>query len=831
MYIQLVRLDRYTRLMLKNIQSFEWTPTKNLMVIIGSNGSGKSSLLGELSPLPSHHSEFDDGGGKTVHCTHRGIQYCCTSVYSGKGTGHHSFIRGTEELNSGGTYQIQLDLCKAEFGLQQDIQDILTGRTKFSQLATNKRRDWLTRMSPVDLGFAFRLFAKVNDAAKAEKTIITHTNKRLANENVDMLADNDIDRLRLDRQRLTDRVNNLFLHRQPGKQQQFRNLDHAATELAAIMHSAKALLRQHPRLSDNFRVKGKGEYDRTVNGRLATLQASQAVIDRLMEELETIRATVPAQMDRTSPEEIAELRDRLVHHTQAADEQLETMRNYNGDIPLCRTGLFGDQQARLDDAFDRAYTLVMTIPNNPTGELSTTIAQEKRAQLTECKTKLRSIEEAISEVLRRIATLKGCDHVQCPNCQHTFAPGVDPRDLPQLEERLRRATAAEVHYTAEIKALDEYLERYTDYAGYVGQFQQITRDHRDFQPVWEWMVQESRLFRTPREIASTVIKWHSAQKAMIESEIQLEYGKQISARLRVIEAIDFDTAGYMVQKAIELETEINNKLLSQQSTRKAIEAYVHSGNEIDDYINAISKVLDQYEDWKRRAIANAEFLLDRAFELEIDATHQQLATVGNQLREAERRDTEIKLLEETVDDATDAFNDLQALAKALSPKGGLIGQYMLGFLQGVTQLVNTIIAEVWTYPMEVLPAKVDRDDLDYKFPLRVANGAVQAPDIDFGSDSQKEIVNFAFRVAMMKFMGFDDYPLMLDEFGRTFDEQHRANLIPFVSRLIELGQFQQIFFISHFESTHGAFNQAEVMVLDPTNVTVPEVFNKNVVMK
>ena len=86
-------------------------------------------------------------------------------------------------------------------------------------------------------------------------------------------------------------------------------------------------------------------------------------------------------------------------------------------------------------------------------------------------------------------------------------------------------------------------------------------------------------------------------------------------------------------------------------------------------------------------------------------------------------------------------------------------------------------------------------------------------------------------VAMRKFMGYDEYPLILDEFGRTFDEQHRANLIPFISRLIELGVYKQIFYISHFESTHGAFNQAEIIVMDPTNVTVPEVYNKNVVVQ
>jgi DNA repair exonuclease SbcCD ATPase subunit len=816
--------------MLKNIQSLEWTPTKNLMVIIGSNGSGKSSLLDELSPLPSHHSQFDKNGSKTVHCMHKGAQYVLNSIYD-KGTGHHSFLRNDVELNEGGTYQIQLDLCKQEFGLQQDIQDLLTGRTKFSQLAVNKRREWLTRASPVDLGYAINLLNRVNEQAKAQKNVIDHMTKRLANENIDMLDDSEITRLRQERQRLTDRVNTLFLHRNPSTKRQFAHNGQAKEDLDALIHDAKWLLRQYPRLTDNTRVLNKGEYNQIVNQRLANVQSAQAVIDRLLEELETIRATTPAQIDKISVEDLAELNERLDHHMAQAAENNAVVKAYQGQIPLCRTGLFGDQHARLEDAFERVYGIVMSIPNNETGEMSTSIAHSKKELLQEHKQKLRSIEEFISETMRRIATLKGCDHVECPNCKHTFAPGVNPKDIPQLEERLRKASDAETHFQREIKAIEEYLERYVDYAGYVQQFQQVSRDHRDYAPVWEWIVGEGRLFRLPKSVATDVISWHTAQRAMIEAEIQIEHAKQLEARLKVIEAIDFDAAGYMLQRAADLEAEINAKLLAQQSTRDAIEAYVHSGNDVDSFINKVNGCLSAFAEWRDKALQQAEWLLDQAFTSEIDATHQQLAHVGNRLREAERRDTEIRLLEDTVADAADAHVDFQLLAKALSPKGGLIGQYMLGFLQGVTKLVNTVIEDVWTYPMEVLPSKMDRDDLDYKFPLSVGNGAVEPTDIDLGSDSQREIVNFAFRVALLKFMGFDDYPLMLDEFGRTFDEQHRVNLVPFIGRLIELGQYQQIFYISHFQSTHGAFNQAEFVVLDPTNVTVPEQYNKNMVIK
>jgi len=75
MYITLFRLSKYKRLMMSNIQSFEWTPTKNLLIMIGSNGSGKSSIMDELSPIPSRHSNFEKGGEKEFHCSHNGSRY------------------------------------------------------------------------------------------------------------------------------------------------------------------------------------------------------------------------------------------------------------------------------------------------------------------------------------------------------------------------------------------------------------------------------------------------------------------------------------------------------------------------------------------------------------------------------------------------------------------------------------------------------------------------------------------------------------------------------------------------------------------------------------
>ena len=59
-------LKNYNRLFLNNIKTLELTPTRKINLIIGTNGSGKSSLIKEMSPLPFDKNDFNSGY-KEIH--------------------------------------------------------------------------------------------------------------------------------------------------------------------------------------------------------------------------------------------------------------------------------------------------------------------------------------------------------------------------------------------------------------------------------------------------------------------------------------------------------------------------------------------------------------------------------------------------------------------------------------------------------------------------------------------------------------------------------------------------------------------------------------------
>ena len=835
MQIKYLRLKRFRRLMRSNIQEFEWTPTKQLMIMIGSNGSGKSSIMEELSPLPTPPKaargadNFAPGGEKEFHCYHNGSFYVLKSEY-GHGTGRHSFIRDDEELNSGGTFKIQEDLCFQEFGLTREFHDICTGRLKFTEMSTAKRREILTKMSVVDLTHAFNVFNILKTESRSQKGTVDTITKRLVNENHDIPTDAEISLLKRDNHEMSERLNGLFMARQPNQQPGFRDEAEAADQLAKLVERAKDILYSYPTLPTRIKAKNETEFldeKRIVQEQCA---AVQAVINRMAEELESLRGANITEME-VSPDQLNNLEADVAAATKKVDTLFKELDANPIKFPLVNLDLSNNPDQRLHNMFQRWFEITNAFPDNTEGYFSNAKIESVRENMSALLGRRRELDRAEQTASQRLARLKACDTVACPKCEHEFKPGIDESEGEKLEAYINQVRTHMEEADLAILSDEEYLDAAKEYRGHVHGFVQLTREYSDFSPVWDYVSDNQLMFRTPSAIKVDITQWHTKMKQLILLHQTQAETERLVKRLATLNEIDRDAVAYNRNRCSLLEHEIQAKYSEQQTMSEYLQQINRGEVDIRRLNNDINAVIQGYQNWRKRAMQHTEWLLDKAYENEIREIQVKLAEGTRNLTTLEQREFSLRVLEGEVENAREVQGDLNLLIKALSPNGGLLGKYLMGFMQGVTTLVNAYISEIWTYKMEVLPSKVEKDELDYNFPLCISDGAVMAPDISRGSDSQVEMVNFSFCQAMRKFLHLEDFPLFLDEFGRTFDEQHRDNLIPFIARLIENGQHSQIFYISHYVSTHGAFNQAEFMVLDPTNVTVPELYNKNVQMK
>ena len=222
----------------------------------------------------------------------------------------------------------------------------------------------------------------------------------------------------------------------------------------------------------------------------------------------------------------------------------------------------------------------------------------------------------------------------------------------------------------------------------------------------------------------------------------------------------------------------------------------------------------------------------------IKADQLRLANITSKLNDAISVSSVIESLKQSTTELKGDIACYKALIDAMSPHGGLIAKNTIQLMHAIQEQMNDVIGSIWTYDLKVgLPRLPEKGkNMDYKFPLtyrdpRLPGQGGEVPDVSLGSSAQKDIVDFAFKLVVMCYLDMLDWPMFLDELGASFDEEHRYRILTYIKQLVLSQQCSQVFYISHYASSHAAMSTADITVLDSSNVTVPRVINQNVIIK
>jgi DNA repair exonuclease SbcCD ATPase subunit len=258
---------------------------------------------------------------------------------------------------------------------------------------------------------------------------------------------------------------------------------------------------------------------------------------------------------------------------------------------------------------------------------------------------------------------------------------------------------------------------------------------------------------------------------------------------------------------------IQNKLYELTTTQRQVRRLY----EISDQLRAAKEEMSGMEIGIVKAVKNE--IIDTS----LADTHREIAFLSTRIHSIDQHESLLADLRRSIIEHEKEEKAFKALSDALSPVDGLIAQGMLGFIRNYAARMNAIIAKIWTYRMEMHDCSTDADsaELNYKFPVSTPNQLKPTPDVSETSSGQKEMLNLAFRIVAAQCLGLDRGWLPLDEFGKTFDESHREAATQVVRQLLEQLNFSQLFMISHYESSYGAFYSAQISVMDKRNITVP----------
>jgi Fe-S cluster assembly ATPase SufC/predicted nucleic acid-binding Zn-ribbon protein len=824
-----IELKGYKRLALNSIHYIKITLTEMIQLILGTNGSGKSSLIKELSPLPAVSNEYAKDGYKIITIEHNGHHYILKSEFSP--SQKHTFLKDGVNLNEGGTGQVQKELVRQEFGYTNDVQNVMVGNDRFHMMSPLERRRWFMMLSDTDYQYAISVFQKFKDRYRECVAVISHLNKRLVQENGKLLSGEQEEGVRRELESYKELLTQL-IHAKP-------SISKTGYEIQSEIGQTRAEIIQLTHKLQNA-IKGHQNYERysDMDAILSDIMALNGDLQVLRHQSETLSAELEAHH---KTQEL--LKKSNLESTSGIDEKIQGIQEkIHALLSRQSLRLTCENPSAALAALDTISASLTEVFNNIIPDPNKEFSKQNYILLTEALQNLGRTIIHTEELQRKIIDeIKSLEHrkehnlTECPQCKHTWVREYDPLRHRELTEKLNKLVIEIENQQKQKATLSDKISTFELYSQYSRNYRAIVQGWPILNPLWDYIGEKDLYFTDPgslTQLVNTARMDYEILFTVKQAESELEELLKIKQITQAEGQAGFEkltdriaVEEYQLSEVLMKIRILNDQIASLNRKVELLKLVERLKTELQLKVDKQSGQYETLVTAHRQEILNDLILKAR---IELSAREKQLS-------EVESQKALVKSIQDQIDDLTKSRDISKMLMETLSPTDGLIAEGMMGFINHFIKQMNQFIKKVWLYPLEIIPCQLDGDDgvdLDYKFPLS-ANNHAPVPDVKNGSTAMREIVDLAFKVVASRMLMRSDVPLMLDEFASSFDTLHREAAFKAIDSLILQNTFSQVFVISHYQECYGSLSNAEITLLCGNNVILPKdaVANNHVVMK
>lgn len=798
MIIKKLVLHNYKRFFLSGIKTLEYTPVSNIQFIISKNGAGKSSLMSQLNPLPSESKkDFYENGYKYIEIEHNGSIY---KLNSGVETKSYSFIKDGKELNTSNGKRVQLELVKEHFNITPAIMDILLCLNRFTFMSPSERKNWITEMSTIDYTFPINVYNKLKSKHRdITGTIRTITSELTKHTNL-ILNKDEIEKLIKDKEMLDNfntHIVSLYTY--------VNDENRSAQDLTSLNTTFSNLLET---VNENIDVKKLEEELNKSKLLLSDTDNKIKHIVKLIEKTEELKNIGDKKfiIDRLNTIEPVILN---IKNTIELEEDISLYEHIFKEYKQTHTDLLAILNNMLEYEDIRLYN--GNVEDSPklwrkTLEIIRVDYDFKYRRKLVLEKDLIHIQEKHTENNKTI----------CPSCGFKWYEDQNKeeeinKELEVLKPELEKSSLELEKYTNKVKRLEEIEKLIED-------FKYLILSKPQLKSLWKLILSDFNINTDTVINIISVLDSYLLKLSIVDGlENLLKEQKELRNNLSVLEEIEKLNTELQINKLKEYEKELEQLTSIKHETNNNINILnnrLYNYNKLVEIRNNVfnSLKIKGKELKKEVTILRNNYLMElsKYLKTEIMEIDNKLNISSNALHLLESEKSRLN-------EYTEKERVLGLVLKELSPTEGLIAKSINSFLLVFTEELNQVINSIWSYEVEVLPSVVnDNDELDYKFKVKINNDEV-IEDISKLSSSLKEIVDLAFRIVFMKYMGLSNYPLYLDEFGNTFDKEHRTSAYGVIEKILT-SEFNQLFIICHYESLYGSFKNANFNVINRDNV-------------
>lgn len=787
-------LTNYDRFFLNNIESIEFRPKQKLQLLLGTNGSGKSSLLSELNPLPINKNDFTNGSKEiTIEKDN--------NIFKLKSTSNkNSFMLNNTELNDGGTKTVQLNLVKEYFNLTPKYNNIILGTEKLTAMSTNERKNILREMSTVDYSYGIYLYNTLKQELRDTVGYLKLMQIEMNNDISNIVNDDEILILKNDITKCKSMIDSLSMSY--SKSEEYKDIP--------IID-----------LNIDMDILDKNKLQ-------ADLDYNNKFIINIEEEITNLNKEIDSLDDYST----------TIKDSETLNTKLKSLEEYFKNI----NNKYNMEKYSPIDSKNRLDKLLNSNLNNINIELSyldniiftPTEHKELKSKLEVLNNNLKIVSHGYDNNSKELEILLSNktdnNKITCSSCgtMNYFGYSKEKEDI--LQEKVNNFKIKYDELNSQYLELYEIYQKQKQKITYLQEIKEIISDLSVI-PLYTDLVKKyvnditsitstmlNIIFKNIEDFLIDIKDYDSNNNELIEVKLKISSGIEILNIYKRKYIEDKDKLINKLNVLLDKKREVSSNIV-------IIKNNIEKCNIVNKHIETLNTIITNYKFNKKQIVINNKntILTNTIRELK-----SLLITLEDKYSNIEKIKSRIEINKKHIDSHEDIRVALQYAINALSPTEGIIAKSINSFINVFLNEMNTIINSVWSYELTLLPCQINEsNDLDYLFAVKVADNKKDIKDVAYLSTSMKDIVDLSFKIVFMKYMKLTHMPLMLDEFGVFMDDTHRNKVYDVIENLLS-NNFSQIYFTANFKSIYGRFVDSDINILDDKNLELDDIFyNEN----
>jgi len=819
---------------------------KKILVLIGDNGSGKTTIMNEFNPLPSGQSDYNKGYSK-LHITHNNKTYELESNFK-KGM-YHSFKEDGMELNSSHKNTIQKDLCEANLQFTPFINNVINMMYKITKIGPNDRRNLFFNAYPY-MNEILNKHKKVSSVIKSYQSNLKMLNVRKTELLTECMSKKDIDELRDKYNLYRDQISEI--------DKILYNLDIECTNLRKELQDTKSDVNLN--CEEVYQICA--EYKRTISSinrgidytRMNTkdpsfvLNNSNTKKSILEYKIQNIESSVTGLTD-----EINKFESFLNTNSEEEQKYLEdtiknlseVVKDYRVDLSL---PLLNKEQIEL---FERVklselekHVLHIQTLNSKIYESEVVRRIENRITeigfiLSNNTTQLTNYYEQLTELKKIVFVLppKVCIDDNCELRTNSLGD-YNSKQIRKgkIEVLVKEIEEANVTLIRKSDNLKKMLEASIESETSVNYIRQVL----SLYGLGDYVLNDKPIIKVINEnVISIINKVCVVVKNSKDYIMKIDYENTISTCKFKLDIINKAPSKKMINdtllnKQVELKRHLEDYKVISDDLEETTKTYNLSLTAVE-VVDTLTKLKADWEVYSRRRLLSKTLEWNNDFVSKITVMKNNLTDNLVKIETSLRKQENIQVrLEQEVNPSIEKINKelykYVLIEQALSPYNGIPKKYMIRFINNIINDVNVYVSSILNSNIEIELIDENAATVNYVFPIRIND--IQIPDINKCSKAQSNIIDICLNLALYKQLNLNlNYPLIMDEPDDGFSEGNRTRLLMLLSSMVEQDQIHQLILISHFASMLSGFDNSDIICLSEENIVLPPVYNKNVVIK